>query len=797
MSRSYFTFAILCILAYANASHAQPSQDSLIRHTLSLVDYPEYVRTGPPPPMNARLGLYFNEYPADSVRAITHGADTMKGNKIWHVAPHWSADNAGVMVGDIVLRVNGRTLADSVYGPDDVLNTRLRSMHVGDTLDFELIRDRVVRHINVPLTGGKRIIMHYDDYHDLGAIRTDSWLEKTLAEKNMRPWADTIAKQMASIADLDFCDAPFTERPNPFRLNAVTYLDHHPLRVGALSRLIDEGIWGWLDRQGPASAVDQAYRHLSNSDPSLAPSTSIPPPPRSPTTLQAVTDNLRSAQTLVTRAYADAGVRLDSLSYGLANLLNVDSNWEDALDTSNHNALQQLAARNRDETMLEQLFGAADRVHFDELNSASKTLLLMSDTSWLREFVKGIPTKRRLVDQHAPGVEGSIIMTWMTPAGRCVIGGGGPNRYTGEFAFVLDIGGDDVYDLPACKPGHVRFIADMVGNDIYTGAQSAASGVGCVDVLVDVSGDDTYRGSRWSQGSGCLGVGVLIDYAGNDVYTSHWASQGAAFLGIGLLYDHGGDDHYISDIYSQGFGYTKGFGMLLDRNGNDAYRAGWKYPDARWPNRAHLSMSQGFGYGMRPWSTGVGTDGGIGLLSDRHGDDTYDADYFSQGGSYWYALGILHDWQGADRYNAGQYSQGSGIHLSFGALLDDQGDDSYDAYAWLEQGNAHDWSAGALEDYDGNDTYRSSGASQGCGFFVSFAYLLDAHGDDRYYCKITDTTNSQGGGNYIPPRNSGSLGILLDLGHGDDAYTDQRIIPGEAVVKSQRGVAWDDGVPGK
>lgn len=793
MSRYRSIFFFSCILFCAVAVHAQSSQDSLIDRTLSLLDYPEFVRQGPLPPMNPRLGLYFNEYPADSVRAITHGADTMKGNKIWHVAPHWSADNAGIMVGDIVLLVNGRTLLDSVYGPDDVLNTRLRSMKVGDTLDFEYIRDRAVHHTRVPLTGGKRITMPYHQYTELGTVRNDSWLTKTLTEKNMRPWADTIAKQMASIADLDFCDAPFTDRPNPFRLNAVTYLDHHPLRVGALSRLIDENVWHTGEPLGmiDAAVVELgwfnhrfAISHIEVGKPEVI-------------DINNISSHLIKAQTNLDSAFSRIRDHLPQLSSGLANLLNTDTTWEDVLDTSHHDGFAQLALRDSLERILKSLLADADRLDTRQLYDASISLLELADTNRLAALVKSIPTKRRLVDQKSPGVDGSIIMTWMTPAGRCVIGGAGPNRYTGDFAFILDVGGDDVYDLPACRPGHLRFIADMEGNDLYTGAQSGASGVGCVDILVDVKGDDTYRGSRWSQGSACLGVGVLVDYAGNDVYTSHWASQGAAFLGIGLLYDHAGDDHYISDVYSQGFGYAKGFGMLLDRDGNDSYRAGWKYPDARWPNRAHLSMSQGFGYGMRPWSTGVGTDGGIGLLSDRHGDDTYDADYFSQGGSYWYALGILHDWQGADRYNAGQYSQGSGIHLSFGALLDDQGDDSYDAYAWLEQGNAHDWSAGALEDYDGNDTYRSSGASQGCGFFVSFAYLLDAHGDDRYYCKITDTTNSQGGGNYIPPRNSGSLGLLLDLGKGDDAYTDQRIIPGEAVVKSQRGVAWDDGVPAK
>ncbi|MDP4236464.1 MAG: hypothetical protein Q8919_08465, partial [Bacteroidota bacterium] len=478
--------------------------------------------------------------------------------------------------------------------------------------------------------------------------------------------------------------------------------------------------------------------------------------------------------------------------HGLSDLLNSDTNWEDSVGSVTE-PIRQLKLRDDAEKMLTSLLGDADKVKFADLISSAREVAALADTNWLKNFAQQF-LRSKSAAEEIPGVDGDVLMTWTTPQGRCVIGGKGPNRYYGDFAFILDISGDDIYELPPCKPGHIRFVADMGGNDIYRGEQGAASGIGCIDVLVDCGGNDVYQSTRWSQGAGCLGVGILADFGGDDIYTSHWCSQGAAFLGIGMLYDHSGSDHYISDVYSQGFGYAKGFGMLLDRSGNDSYRAGWKYPDDRWPNRAHVSMSQGFGFGMRPWSTGVGTDGGIGLLSDKQGDDVYDADYFSQGGSYWYALGILHDWQGADRYSAGQYSQGSGIHLSFGALLDDAGDDSYDGYAWLEQGNAHDWSSGCLEDYSGNDTYRSSGASQACGFFVSFAYLLDSHGDDRYYCKQSDTSNTQGGGNFIPPRHSGSLGILMDLGHGDDWYLDNRMKPGEAVLKSQKGIGYDDGI---
>src|SRR5439155_10920873 len=124
------------------------------------------------------------------------------------------------------------------------------------------------------------------------------------------------------------------------------------------------------------------------------------------------------------------------------------------------------------------------------------------------------------------GVDGDVLMSWNIPQGRCVIGGKGPNRYYGDFAFIFDVGGDDIYDLPSCKPGTSRFVADRSGNDIYRGVQSAASGIGCVDVLVDCAGNDVYQGARWSQGSGCLGVGILADYGGDDIYTSHWASQG-------------------------------------------------------------------------------------------------------------------------------------------------------------------------------------------------------------------------------------------------------------------------------
>jgi hypothetical protein len=606
----------------------------------------------------------------------------------------------------------------------------------------------------------------------------------------MTGWADTIAKQIEITSDEDFCSVPITNRPNPFRLNAITYLKHYPMRVGAYSRLIDQSLWdGVAKGPGLAGAIDAAAAQLGCTS-------KLKDTPNEPKTIDDLKKYFTEVQTHLDRGYAPVHEKIGQLSHDLAQLLNTDTNWEDGVDSVQDPAAQK-AVRLKVEKWLAGTLGDADKVDLSEITTAAEMLAALADTNWVRSFAAYVEKSGKMVPFKVPGVDGDVVMTWDSPEGKCVVGGKGANRYYGDFAFILDLGGDDEYKIPPCKPGAFRLVCDVSGDDIYQGSQSAGSGVGCVDVLVDCAGNDTYRGSRWSQGSGCLGVGILVDFGGDDIYTANWCSQGAAELGIGLLYEQSGSDQYSSEAYSQGFAYTKGLGVILENSGNDSYRAGWKYPDDRWKNRAHLSMSQGFGFGMRPWSTGVGTDGGIGVLSDRQGDDDYNADLFSQGGSYWYALGILHDRQGADRYSAGQYSQGSGIHLSFAALLDDSGDDSYDAYAWLEQGNAHDLSSGCLEDWQGNDTYRCSGASQGCGFFVSFGYLLDSQGDDRYYIKGTDTTNSQGGGNYAAPRHSGSLGLLIDLGHGDDYYTDQRATPGAPAVKSSKGILYDDGVPEK
>src|SRR5437016_1169583 len=81
--------------------------DSLIIHSLEILDLPSFEWQGAPEPLRPRIGIYLTELPPDSIRAITGKPDAGKGFRAWHVMPHWPADEAGMLIGDILLTMNG------------------------------------------------------------------------------------------------------------------------------------------------------------------------------------------------------------------------------------------------------------------------------------------------------------------------------------------------------------------------------------------------------------------------------------------------------------------------------------------------------------------------------------------------------------------------------------------------------------------------------------------------------------------------------------------------------------------
>ena len=360
----------------------------------------------------------------------------------------------------------------------------------------------------------------------------------------------------------------------------------------------------------------------------------------------------------------------------------------------------------------------------------------------------------------SPGARDTISsQTWDTPLGRVAIGGTGDDCYHGSYALIIDYGGNDFYDI--ARPDGtldcpVQVIIDLSGDDRYEGC--VASGVFGVGLLMDLAGNDTYRGESETQGAGIFGVGVLWDESGDDTYRAASASQGVGSFGVGALVDLSGRDVYQIGGFGQGLGATAGVGIVEDRAGCDVYLSGGATTDLLRYDDHYLSMAQGVGLGIRP----VGS-GGIGILSDRAGNDTYVADIFGQGVAYWLGVGGLVDEKGHDRYVGHQYAQGCGVHLAAGVLIDREGDDLYFSNS-VSQGCGHDLSLGVLFDGSGDDNYVTEGLSLGAGNANGISLLVDMSGRDGYIARRPDVM-----GYSDDRREYGMVGIMLDLG-GEDRY---------------------------
>jgi hypothetical protein len=342
------------------------------------------------------------------------------------------------------------------------------------------------------------------------------------------------------------------------------------------------------------------------------------------------------------------------------------------------------------------------------------------------------------------------------------VGGTGNDTYTGDYSFILDLGGDDTYDL-TYDPAHPHpvIIIDLSGDDHYTGQTDFTLGSGCFSggMLLDFGGNDRYDAKSFGLGSAYFGFGLLYDAGGDDRYNGDTHVEGAGTFGMGLLIDESGRDIYHAAVYSQGFGFIQGLGAIYEADGSDVYYAGGKYKDILRYEDHYLSLSQGFGYGLRPWCSG-----GIGTIIDLKGFDTYYTDIFGQGTSYWWSLGILYDSSGSDNYQSYQYAQGTATHMSLGYLEDDYGNDVYFGKG-LMQGVGHDYSCGWILDKHGNDTYTAYDLSQGAGSANGAGIQIDCEGDDRYLIK--NPKNTQGFGD--TRRDFGSIGLFIDL-NGDDQY---------------------------
>ena len=354
-----------------------------------------------------------------------------------------------------------------------------------------------------------------------------------------------------------------------------------------------------------------------------------------------------------------------------------------------------------------------------------------------------------------------------TPYGKIAIGTYGDDVYEGNYLLILDPGGNDIYAITGGKKEAllhpVQCIVDLSGNDTYRGGDYAlGSGYFGIGILHDLSGDDVYSAGNFSLGAGVFGIGYVHDRSGMDSYSSKTNTQGMGFFGIGILQDIQGNDHYAIHAHGQAFAGTRGIGILTDHAGNDSYICASPFQDFLRYDDHFESFAQGAALGYRPIASG-----GLALLIEHSGNDVYVADIYGQGTGYWYGFGGLIDLQGSDMYKAHQYAQGSGVHLAQGLLWDASGNDIYTSHG-VSQGCGHDIAVGLLIDEQGNDSYTVESLSLGAGNANAISLFTDLMGDDSYIAR--NPSNTMGYSDFR--RNYGMIGIFADAG-GNDIYGNQ------------------------
>ncbi|MBI4776875.1 MAG: hypothetical protein HY788_22290 [Deltaproteobacteria bacterium] len=206
---------------------------------------------------------------------------------------------------------------------------------------------------------------------------------------------------------------------------------------------------------------------------------------------------------------------------------------------------------------------------------------------------------------------------------------------------LLEFSGNDVFSLDPDASGDAKDAArdGSLGQGCGKGFRSDPGEAlsGGVGLLCDLEGDDVYRAGSLAQGTGYwYAVGALVDSGGNDSYTLDNYGQGAGIhAGMGLLLDVAGSDRYLGRHHAAGCGLDRGGGILFDVAGNDEY----------------LNESDVQGAGVKPL--------GFGVLVDHEGNDRYRARVgrgYCRLPDFWpslWATGLFYDRSGTDSYEGG------------------------------------------------------------------------------------------------------------------------------------------------
>ena len=407
-------------------------------------------------------------------------------------------------------------------------------------------------------------------------------------------------------------------------------------------------------------------------------------------------------------------------------------------------------------------FAALFNQHVDSraLVASAQVLVRLADKHWMRHLLEAFPSPIAASDLPA-GLTGDVRLIHPTAHGLIVIGGPGPNTYDLDqpVALVIDLGGDDLYRGLIGASGDEDHgnaaVIDVSGNDTYEAAPlGLATGRLGVGLVIDYAGDDVYGLQSGGGGVAFAGIGILLDTQGNDVYTGARLTQGAAIGGLGLLLDLEGNDRYEGQGYAIGFGGPLGVGAAIDAGGDDHYQCVKGLPSAY--NAVEAPQAKPDDPSFQYDCFGLGTGAGFRVFSKQRAQQA-----LSLAGGW----GLLLDMGGRDHYQSANFSQGMGYFWGVGTFLDLDGDDEYEAARYGQGASAH-YGIGMQLDYHGNDQYRSTGPyyNKGVSWDHGVSLAVDGGtGDDLY---AFDASTGLGKANHM------GWAIFVDEG-GHDRYTTQ------------------------
>lgn len=592
----------------------------------------------------------------------------------------------------------------------------------------------------------------------------------------------------AAYADLQTRFARAQRADDPFRLATVRYLHREPLRLSSATRQIANELAA-IGANGPGGVLDPlipvARRALDAKKPaSAAPAGTVPSPPAEGASPGAYAD-FAAARIVAARGQVEAA------------LADLDAPTRAALDRDLPTLASVFAERfylfadpdparwARHSEALDAL-AAVDR---GALLDGLTALAILADPAWLTAMARDLAAATagtaepgsRLLERRGSGDAGVHV----------IIGGAGPNEYTEPADVIIDLGGDDRYRGPVAAATGERpavLVVDLAGDDTYQANRPFAQGAARLGValLVDRAGDDRYvSNAPFAQGASAAGVAVLADLGGADTYRGSRFAQGSALVqGLAALIDRGGDDLHHARLHAQGFAGPGSLGLLLTQGGDDRYIVSGG-PDGSYGGAGtYRGMSQGAAVGFRHLASG-----GIAALVDTGGRDRYRAGNFSQGGGYYYGWGLLADrGAGDDDFEGSRYAQGFAAHSALGSFWDAGGDDRYRSVVGAAQSAAWDQSATAFLD-DAGDDVSTPGRffALGAAAHNGFALFVDGDGADRYgHAPARARPNDYHGG--------ASLALFLDAGGGADRYPatlEAGLTDGGLVTRDQFGIGVD------